>query len=91
MLEKFGVQDASNHMASAHADSLALEAVFVAPQLLAQLSGAVEEAASAGQWVDAHGHLPPAIGPRDAASLLLRCLPEAHQGRPFLKVILHLW
>lgn len=80
MLERMGVQDGSSYMLSAHPDSLALEAVFISPQFVAQLSAAVEDALLAGQWMDALTSVPSAMGPKDAASLLNKACPNLAQG-----------
>ena len=48
-------------MAAAHRDSLALDSIFISPQLVTQLLAVVEEAAAAGQWADALASLPTAV------------------------------
>ena len=80
MLERMGVQDQASYMATAHKDSLALDSIFVSPQLVTQLSAVVEEAMAAGQWTDASANLPTAVQSRDAASILLRAFSDQSQG-----------
>ena len=80
MLERLGVQDGTSYMASAHKDSLALDSIFVSPQLVTQLSAVVEEAMAAGQWTDALANLPTAVQARDAANILLRAFSDQSQG-----------
>ena len=84
MLERMGVHDPATYMASAHSDCKGLEAIFISPQLIAQLSAAAEEAISADQWMDAQANLPTAVGDRDAAALLQQAYPDQSKGRLWL-------
>lgn len=81
MLERLGVQDQTSYMAAAHRDSLALDSIFISPQLVTQLSAVVEEAVAAGQWTDALASLPTAVQSRDASAILLKAFSDQTQGK----------
>ena len=85
MLDRMGVQDQASYMAAAHRDSLALDSVFVSPQLVTQLSAVVEEAMAAGQWTDALANLPTAVQPKDAGSLLSKAFLDHSKGMSWYK------
>ena len=84
MLDRLGIQDHKSYVVSAHRDSLALDSIFVSPQLVAQLSAVVEEAMAAGQWTDALANLPTAVQPKDAGNILLKAVPDQSQGKLLL-------
>ena len=71
-VRRAGVSQPRAWLSAQHPEGVHLDSAMVAPTLLDQLDAAVEEALASTGWADVAAHLPPTLGPPDAAAAASR-------------------